>query len=60
MKSMLTNKSKINNLRAPTKLKSGATIALPMHSKTNLIHDFAFATQMSFRAGIKEHGDKAI
>ena len=59
MKSMLTNKSKINNLQALTKLKSGATIALPMH-KTNLISEFAFSMQMTFKAGIKKHGKDAI
>ena len=34
-------------------------IVLPMH-KTNLISDFAFATQMNFRAEIKKHGEAAI
>lgn len=59
-RTMLTKNSKISNLQAPTKLKSGDPIALPMHSRTNLMNDFAFATQMNFRADVKKHDDAAI
>jgi len=59
-RTMLTKNSKISNLQAPTKLKGGDLIALPMHSRTNLLHDFAFATQMNFRSGVKKHGDAAM
>jgi hypothetical protein len=59
-RTMLSKSSKISHLQAPTKLKNGDPIALPMHSRTNLMNDFAFATQMNFRSGIKKHGDAAI
>ena len=50
-RTMLTKSSKISNLQAPTKLKNGDSIALPMHSRTNLMMtEFAFATQMNFRS----------
>lgn len=59
-RSMITSKSKIKNLIAPTKMKNGDPIELPMHSRTNLLNDFAFSTQMNFRSGVKKHGEAAI
>jgi hypothetical protein len=58
-RSMITSKTKIKNLIAPTKMKNGASIELPMHSRTNLMSEFAFTTQMNFRKGIAKHGDAA-